>query len=130
MPAAAAGKGQLMFDEFPDARPVGSKIGFTAMANAPDMQPLVGFTNTTTGEAVWTWSSRADLNGLSYGSVRLPSTGPWRTQVIVGGVATVLPGDSMEFELGRGLTESSLRPRAFAELLALDRLWLARGGTA
>ena len=126
LPATASAKGMLMFDDFPDTKPVGSMIGFTAMANAPGMQPLVEFTNTTTGETVWTWSSPADLNGLSYGSVRLHSTGPWQTQVLVGGIPTVLHGDSIAFEVGIGLNESSERPRAFAHVMGLDTVWLAR----
>jgi hypothetical protein len=127
LPATASAKGMLMFPDFPDTKPVGSMIGFTAMANAPGMQPLVEFTNTTTGETVWTWSSPADLNGLSYGSVRLPATGPWQTQVLVGGVPTVLHGDSIAFEVGIGLGESSERPRAFAHVMDLDTVWLAGG---
>jgi hypothetical protein len=125
-PATATAKGGVIFDRYPDVQAVGSPMKFTAMlmrdGGTGPMQaiegrrPLIAFRNATTGQVVRVRGSRSDLNGLSYGTVALPSKGPWETDVSVGG-RSILPGDSQPFRVGVGLTQTipaadSARPRS------------------
>jgi hypothetical protein len=110
-PAAASAKGGVIFDRYPDVQKVGSKMTFTVMTfhNREGVHPLVTFRNAKTGQVVRVRTGPTDLNGIAYGSVRLPSTGPWGSAV-----AGADPGDSEPFRVGVGLTRTI--PSADAEV--------------
>jgi hypothetical protein len=116
VPAGAQGKGGVIFDRYPDVQAVGSPMHFTAMVMrglAPGQpakplegaRPLVSFHDKRTGEVVRVRASRSDLNGLSYGSVRLPSKGPWETRITVAGHLAA-PDDAEPFRVGVGLIQT------------------------
>lgn len=106
-PAAASAKGGVIFDRYPDVQKVGSAMKFTVMTfrNKEGVHPLVTFRNTKTGEVVRVRTGPTDLNGIAYGSVRLPSTGPWDTLITNGGLP-MAPGDAAQFRVGVGLTQT------------------------
>jgi hypothetical protein len=108
-PAAASAKGGVIWDRYPDVQSVGSAMNFTVMLNwgrtIEGAHPLITFRNATTGEVVRVRGSRSDLNGISYGTVRLPSKGPWDTRITVAGKA-ILPADAEPFRVGVGLTQT------------------------
>lgn len=110
VPATANAKGGVIFDKYPDVQAVGAPMKFTAMLTwrhpIEGVRPLITFRNPATREIVRVRGSRSDLNGLSYGAVRLPSKGPWETTVTVNGKA-ILPGDSEPFRVGVGLTQTT-----------------------
>jgi hypothetical protein len=117
LPAAAAAKGGVIFDKYPDVQALGAPMKFTVMlmdgrgtpgkpmGAIEGVRPLISFRNPATGEVVRVRASRSDLNGIVYGTVRLRSHGPWDTEVTVNGKA-VLPGDSEPFRVGVGLTQT------------------------
>lgn len=106
-PAGASAKGGVIFDKFPDVQALGSPMKFTLMLyNRHDVRPLVTFRNSKTGEIVRVRASRSDLNGIAYGSVALPSPGPWLTAVNVGGRPLFFEGDSEPFRVAVGLTQT------------------------
>jgi hypothetical protein len=117
VPAAAQGKGGVIFDRYPDVQAVGSPMRFTVMVQrgpgAPSQptkplegaRPLVTFREKRTGVAVRVRASRSDLNGISYGTVRLPSKGPWDTRITVAGHLAA-PDDAEPFRVGVGLTQT------------------------
>jgi hypothetical protein len=111
LPAAASAKGGVIFDRYPDVQKVGSPMKFTVMTfrNREGVRPLVTFRNSTTGEVVRVRSSPTDLHGIAYGSVRLPSMGPW-----LSAIAGADPRDSEPFRVGVGLTQTI--PAADADL--------------
>jgi MYXO-CTERM domain-containing protein len=110
VPAAASAKGGVIFDRYPDVQKVGSAMKFTVMTfrNREGVRPLVTFRNSKTGQVVRVRTGPTDLNGIAYGSVRLPSTGPWQTAV-----QGADPHDSEPFRVGVGLTQTI--PSADAE---------------
>ena len=103
-PAAASAKGGVIFDRYPDVQAIGSPMKFTLMLyNRQGVRPLVTFRSR--GSVVRVRASRSDLNGIAYGTVRLPSHGPWETEIAVGG-RVVMEGDAEPFRVGVGLTET------------------------
>jgi hypothetical protein len=115
-PAGASAKGGVIFDKFPDVQAVGSKMKFTVMLfNRQGVRPLVTFRNPKTHEVVRTRASRSDLNGIAYGTVALPSHGPWMTTISLNG-RPVFEGDAEPFRVGVGLTQTI--PSADAERAA------------
>jgi hypothetical protein len=116
VPAGAGAKGGVIFDRYPDVQAVGSQMRFTVMLfNRRDVRPLVTFRNSKTGEILRTRASRSDLNGIAYGKVALPSTGPWATTISVNG-RPIFEGDAEPFRVGVGLTQTI--PSADAERAA------------
>ena len=116
VPAGAGAKGGVIFDRYPDVQAVGSQMRFTVMLfNRRDVRPLVTFRNSKTGEIVRTRASLSDLNGIAYGKVALPSTGPWATTISVNG-RPIFEGDAEPFRVGVGLTQTI--PSADAERAA------------
>jgi hypothetical protein len=106
VPAGASAKGGVIFDRYPDVQSVGSPMKFTVMLfDRKGVRPLITFRNATTGEVVRVRGSRSDLNGIAYGTARLPSKGPWDTLITVGG-RPFLPGDAEPFRVGVGLTQT------------------------
>jgi hypothetical protein len=106
-PAAAGAKGGVIWDRYPDVQAVGSPMKFTVMLHpGSHARPLVTFRDATTGAVVRVRASAGDLNGISYGSVALPSHGPWRTTVSVNGRAVFFEGDAEPFRVGVGLTQT------------------------
>jgi hypothetical protein len=115
VPATAAAKGGVIWDRYPDVQKIGSQMRFTAMvmdANRSGpmgpiegVRPLVSFRNSATGQVVRVRASRSDLNGLSYGSVALPSRGPWDTTITVAG-RKLGPNDTPPFRVGVGLVQT------------------------
>ena len=107
-PAAASAKGGVIFDRYPDVQDVGSPMRFTVMTMRPreGIRPLVTFRNSKSGEVARVRTSRTDLNGIAYGTVRLPSTGPWQTRITIAG-RSMAPGDSEPFRVGVGLTQTT-----------------------
>lgn len=136
-PATAAAKGGVIFDRYPDVQNVGAPMKFTAMLMSGEgseqkpmrpiegARPLVTFRNERTGAVVRVRASRSDLNGLSYGTVALPSKGPWQTRVTVAG-RPLMPDDSQPFRVGVGLTQTiaAARPPAPARSDGQDVPWL------
>jgi MYXO-CTERM domain-containing protein len=119
VPAGAGAKGGVIFDRYPDVQAVGSQMRFTVMLfDRRDVRPLVTFRNSKTGEVVRTRASRSDLNGIAYGKVAFPSTGPWATAISVNG-RPIFEGDAEPFRVGVGLTQTI--PSADAERAASDR---------
>jgi hypothetical protein len=115
-PSAAGAKGGVIFDRYPDVQAVGSPMKFTVMLfDRRDVRPLVTFRDSKTGAVVRVRASRSDLNGIAYGTVALPSHGPWATTVSVNG-RTIREGDAEPFRVGVGLTETI--PSADAERAA------------
>lgn len=106
LPAGASAKGGVIFDRYPDVQAVGAPMKFTVMLGHRDARPLVTFRNPKTREIVRVRGSRSDLNGIAYGTVALPSHGPWRTTVSVGGRLLFFEGDSEPFRVGVGLTQT------------------------
>lgn len=102
-PAVASAKGGVIFDRYPDVQKVGSPMKFTVMTfrNREGVHPLVTFRNAKTGQVVRVRTGPTDLNGIAYGSVRLPSTGPWGSAI-----AGADPRDSEPFRVGVGLTQT------------------------
>jgi MYXO-CTERM domain-containing protein len=116
VPAGAGAKGGVIFDRYPDVQAVGSQMRFTVMLfDRRDVRPLVTFRNSKTGEVVRTRASRSDLNGIAYGKVAFPSTGPWATAISVNG-RPIFEGDAEPFRVGVGLTQTI--PSADAERAA------------
>jgi hypothetical protein len=115
-PAVASAKGGVMWDRYPDVQAVGSPMKFTVLLAWPKpiegVRPLISFRDSATGQVVRVRASRSDLNGIAYGTARLPSTGPWDTVVTVAG-KRVLPADAEPFRVGVGLTQTI--PSADAE---------------
>lgn len=107
LPAAASAKGGVIFDRYPDVQKVGSPMSFTVMTfrSREGIRPLVTFRNAKTGQVLRVRTSPTDLNGIAYGIVRLPSTGPWRAGVTINGRG-MAPGDSEPFRVGVGLTQT------------------------
>jgi hypothetical protein len=135
VPAAASAKGGVIWDRYPDVQSVGSAMKFTVMLNwdrrIEGAHPLVTFSNSQTGEVVRVRGSRSDLNGISYGTVRLPSKGPWDTRITVAG-KEVLPPDAEPFRVGVGLTQTipsanELAARSGQEDAAVPWLWIWSG---
>jgi hypothetical protein len=117
-PAGASAKGGVIFDRYPDVQAVGSKMKFTVMLfNRRNVRPLVTFRDAKTHEVVRTRASRSDLNGIAYGSVALPTHGPWMTTISLNG-RPVFEGDAEPFRVGVGLTQTI--PSADAERRAAD----------
>jgi hypothetical protein len=108
-PAGAGAKGGVIWDRYPDVQAVGSPMTFTVMMNLgkpiEGVRPLVTFRNQHGGQVVRVRGTRSDLNGISYGAVRLPAKGPWDTRITVAGKA-VLPPDAEPFRVGVGLTQT------------------------
>ena len=105
-PGGAAAKGGVIFDRYPDVQNVGAPMKFTVMLfDRRDVRPLITFSDTRTGAVVRVRGSRSDLNGISYGTVALPSHGPWQTTVSVNG-RTIFEGDAEPFRVGVGLTQT------------------------
>jgi hypothetical protein len=115
VPATAAAKGGVIWERYPDVQRIGSEMRFTAMVMdsggagpmrpIEGVRPLVSFRNSSTGQVVRVRASRSDLNGLSYGSVALPSRGPWDTKITVAG-RRLAPSDTQPFRVGIGLTQT------------------------
>lgn len=108
-PAGAGAKGGVIWDRYPDVHAVGSPMEFTVMLNfgktIEGVRPLITFRDQRSGQVVRVRGSRSDLNGISYGTVRLPAKGPWDTRVTVAGKA-ILPPDAEPFRVGVGLTQT------------------------
>ena len=123
VPAGAGAKGGVIFDRYPDVQAVGSQMRFTVMLfNRRDVRPLVTFRNSKTGEIVRTRASRSDLNGIAYGKVALPSTGPWATTISVNG-RPILEGDAEEL-FGLDVHPSIAGGRMFDhQMKAFERVW-------
>ena len=102
--ASASAKGGVIFDRFPDVPAVGSPMKFTVMTR-PDVRPLVTFRDQKTGSVVRVRASRSDLNGIAYGTARLPSHGPWSTRITVAG-RSAAPADAEPFRVGVGLVQT------------------------
>jgi hypothetical protein len=115
-PAAAGAKGGVIFDKYPDVQAVAAPMKFTVMYGHSNARPLVTFRNSKTGEVVRVRASRSDLNGIAYGTVALPSHGPWLTTVSANGQPVFFEGDSEPFRVGVGLTQTI--PAADAERAA------------
>ena len=133
-PAAAGAKGGVIFDKFPDVQSVGAPMRFTVMLfDRHGVRPLVTFRNETTGEVARVRASRSDLNGIAYGTVALPSKGPWATTITVNG-RPVFEGDAEPFRVGVGLTQTipsadaAKRPSAPASDSTGIWLWLTSMG--
>lgn len=124
-PVAANAKGGVIFDRYPDVQAVGSSMSFTVMTMPPrsGLRPLVAFSDEKSARVVRIRATRTDLHGIAYGSVRLPSHGPWDTLITVGG-KPVAPSDSEPFRVGVGLTQtipSADAQRAAASPAPADR---------
>lgn len=108
-PAGAGAKGGVIWDRYPDVQAVGSAMKFTVMMNfgkpIEGVRPLITFRNKSGGQVVRVRGTRSDLNGISYGTVRLPAKGPWDTRITVAG-KQVLPPDAEPFRVGVGLTQT------------------------
>ena len=109
VPAGAGAKGGVIWDRYPDVQAVGSPMKFTVMLSfgktIEGVRPLITFRDQRSGQAVRVRGTRSDLNGISYGTVRLPANGPWDTRITVAGKA-VLPPDAEPFRVGVGLTQT------------------------
>ena len=107
LPAAAAAKGGVIWDRYPDVQSVGSPMKFTIMLIPPreGVRPLVRFRDQRSGAVVRVRASRSDLNGIAYGKVALPAHGPWDQLITVGG-RPLLPGDSEPVRVGVGLVQT------------------------
>jgi hypothetical protein len=116
-PAAACAKGgTVMFDRYPDVQAIGSPMAFSVflrIARVAGARPLVTFRNTKTGEVVRVRARSPRMPAaVSRGVVRLPSRGPWETEVSVRGRR--LGGGDAPFRVGVGLFEivPATRPAA------------------
>jgi hypothetical protein len=103
--STASAKGGVIFDRYPDVQALGSPMKFTAMTMRRGASPLVTFRDQKTGTVIRVRASKGDLNGISYGTVRLPSHGPWDTQITIGG-RPAAPADAEPFRVGVGLTQT------------------------
>jgi hypothetical protein len=115
LPAGAAAKGGVIFEDYPDVQAVGAQMKFTAMLMddrsnpmrpIEGVRPLVTFRDAKMGTVARVRASRSDLNGISYGTVALPAHGPWATEIRVRG-RVLLPGDAQPFRVGVGLTQTT-----------------------
>jgi hypothetical protein len=108
-PAGAGAKGGVIWDRYPDVQAVGSPMKFTVMMNfgkpIEGVRPLITFRDRSGGHVVRVRGTRSDLNGISYGTVRLPARGPWDTRITVAGKG-VLPPDAEPFRVGVGLIQT------------------------
>jgi hypothetical protein len=108
-PAGAGAKGGVIWERYPDVQAVGSPMRFTVMMNfgkpIEGVRPLITFRNERGAQVVRVRGTRSDLNGISYGTVRLPANGPWDTRITVAG-KEVLPPDAEPFRVGVGLTQT------------------------
>jgi hypothetical protein len=106
IPAFAQAKGAIVtWDRYPEQVKVGESTGFTLMVPPMrGMRPLVTF-RSQSGRIVRVRTTRADLNGIAYGSVAFPDKGPWGTEVHAGTLRVGTP-DSIPFRVGVGLTRT------------------------